>query len=448
MGEASSRILFVDSDPAVGRTFRRTVGQLQFEIDIASSAEEALALSRRISYPIVVTDMHMPDIDGFELVELLTKHNPETTFILIASDPDLRLRSNGMVDGRIVSILSKPWDPEELVATLGRALDQHQRRTRPPRGADGVDDDSLQLLLVEDNPGDALLFMRQLPAEGAVVTHTTRLRDALTLLQARSFDVIVTDLSLPDARGLDAVMRIQQAAPDITVVVMTGLDDEALALQVVECGAQDCLLKGRWQAGTLVRSLRQARERKRCALRLTDLARTDPVTGLANRSGFDQRIGAALSRARRQAQRIAVMYLDLDGFKEVNDGYGHSTGDALLKLVGERLLSVVRGYDAVARLGGDEFALLIEDIGEDIDPVEFAERVISALAEPMVVDHVCHKVTASMGVALYPESGSTGEQLLQAADQAMYVAKRRGRNRSCVHVPEGRTSDSVPPTAH
>jgi diguanylate cyclase (GGDEF)-like protein len=446
MGEVSSRILFVDADPAVGRTFRRTVGQLRFEIDVASSAEEALALSGHTSYPIVVTDMRMPGIDGFELVESLTQRNPETTFILIASDPDLRLRSNGLVDGRIVSILNKPWDPEELIATLGRALDQHQRRTRPPRGVAGVEEASLQLLLVEDNPGDALYFMRELPAQGAVVTHTTRLRDALTLLQARAFDVIVTDLSLPDARGLDAVMRLQQAAPEITVVVMTGLDDEALALQVVECGAQDCLLKGRWHAGTLVRLLRQARERKRCALRLTDLARTDPVTGLANRAGFDQRIAAALSRSRRQAQRIAVMYLDLDGFKEVNDTYGHSTGDALLKLVGERLLHVVRGYDAVARLGGDEFALLIEDIGDDIDPVEFAERVISALAEPMNVEQVCHNLTASLGIALFPESGTTGEQLLHAADQAMYMAKRRGRNRSCVHVPERR--DSVPPAAH
>lgn len=138
------------------------------------------------------------------------------------------------------------------------------------------------------------------------------------------------------------------------------------------------------------------------------------------------------------------MYLDRDGFKEVNDGYGHSTGDALLKLVGERLLSVVRGYDAVARLGGDEFALLIEDIGEDIDPVEFAERVISALAEPMVVDQVCHNVKASMGVAMYPDSGSTGEQPPLGADVPVRVAtSARTRRRAAGHAHAVVRSDSA-----
>jgi diguanylate cyclase (GGDEF)-like protein len=139
------------------------------------------------------------------------------------------------------------------------------------------------------------------------------------------------------------------------------------------------------------------------------------------------------------------MYLDLDGFKEVNDSHGHSAGDVLLKVVGTRLSSVVRDYDGVARLGGDEFALLLEDIGDDIDPVEFADRVINALAQPMLVDGATHALTASMGVALYPEAGETGEELLHAADLAMYTAKRRGRNCACVYVPVETTRGSVPP---
>jgi diguanylate cyclase (GGDEF)-like protein len=445
MGEISKRILFVDADPAVGQAFSRAVGRCRFEVDVATSAGEALALTREFVYPIVVTDLRMSDGDGVGLVERLTRCNPETSFVLIASDPELRLRSNGRVDGRIVSMLSKPWDSDELIATLGRALDLYQRRSVLPPSAGTRVELSLQLLLVEDNPGDALLFTRQLLNQSAVVTHATQLCDALALLAARSFDVIVTDLSLPDARGLDALMRLQQAAPDVTVVVLTGLDDEALALQLVECGAQDCLLKGRLDGAQLLRTLRQARERKRCATRLRDLARTDPVTGLANRNGFEQRLTAALSRARRHEQHVALMYLDLDGFKEVNDGFGHSAGDALLKVVGARLSGAVRGYDAVARLGGDEFALLIEDIEDDGAAREFAERVLCALAEPMNLHGVSHTLTASLGIALYPEAAATGEALLHAADQAMYMAKRRGRNRSCVYVSGDAAFDKCPP---
>jgi len=344
-------------------------------------------------------------------------------------------------------VLIKPWDAEQLGATLRRAMELHERRSSSPAQAGTMT--SLvptDILLVEDNPGDAHLVkthLRKVP--GAHVRHVTRLRDAIALLHERPFDTIVTDLSLPDARGLDAVMRLQEAAPDATVVVLTGLDDEALALQLVECGAQDCLLKGRIDGPRLVRSLRQARERKRCSQRLADLARTDPLTGLANRSGFNQRIGAALSRARRQDRHLAVMFLDLDGFKAVNDQYGHGAGDELLKIVGTRLSAVVRDYDAVARLGGDEFALLIEDIGDDCDPGEFAERIVNALAEPMLLGDVGHTLTASMGVAIFPDSGLSAEQLLAAADQAMYVAKRRGRNRYHVHQSEERSLESVPP---
>jgi diguanylate cyclase (GGDEF)-like protein len=444
--EVSRRLLFVENDPSVVSAFRRAVQGLRFEVDTASSAAEALRMTQTCAYPIVVTDMCMPDMDGFQLVERLTKRDPETTFVLVSADRDLRLRSNGHVDGRIVSIVSKPWDTDELLGTLKRALDLYERRTLAPREP-RPDDAGLQLLLVEDNPGDALLFMRQLPAQGAVVTHATRLKEALQQLHERTFDVIVTDLSLPDARGLDAVMRLQEAAPDVTVVVLTGLDDEALSLQLVECGAQDCLLKGRLDGQRLVRSLRQARERKRASVRLADLARTDPLTGLANRSGFNQRIGAALSRARRQERHLAVMFLDLDGFKEVNDQHGHGAGDELLKIVAARLTAVVRDYDAVARLGGDEFALLIEDIGDDCDPAEFAERIVHALAEPMLLGDTQHTLTASMGVSIFPEGGASAEQLLAAADQAMYVAKRRGRNRFHVHQSEERAQESVPPPA-
>jgi diguanylate cyclase (GGDEF)-like protein len=439
--------LFVDDDPALGPLFRRTVRQFGFDADIVRRGEDALALARKHSYPIVVTDLVVPDTDGLVLMEQISALDPQTTFVLITSSHDLRLRGTTAIDSQIASVLVKPWDAEQLEMTLRRALELHGRRSSSPSQPGTTSMMPTDILLVEDNLGDAHLVkshLRKLP--GAHVVHVTRLRDAVALLHERPFDTIVTDLSLPDARGLDAVLRLQEAAPEATVVALTALDDEALSLQVVECGAQDYLVKERVDAASLARCLRHARERKRCAQRLTELARKDSLTGLANRSGFHDRINLAVARNRRLERRFAVMFLDLDRFKEINDQYGHDVGDTVLQVIGTRLAGVVRPYDVVARLGGDEFAVLLDDLSDSGEIQTLAERIAGVFLEPIVVGEVTHELTASMGIAAFPDAGDNPAELLRCADQAMYVAKRRGRNRFHVYVADGRSgdTDSVP----
>jgi diguanylate cyclase (GGDEF)-like protein len=426
--------------------FRRTVRRFNYDADIARSGEEALALLRDNSYPIVVTDLMMPDTDGVELMEQISEIDPHTMFVLVTASHDLKLRGNSAIDGQIASVLVKPWDVEQLGATLRRALELHDRRSSSPAkmGSAGLSLMPTDILLVEDNLGDAHLvksYLRKL--QGAHVRHVTRLRDAVALLHEQPFDTILTDLSLPDARGLDAVIRLQEAAPDATVVALTALDDEALSLQVVECGAQDYLVKERVDAASLARCLRHARERKRCAQRLTELARKDPLTGLANRSGFHDRINLAAARARRLERRFAVMFLDLDCFKEINDQHGHDVGDTVLQVVGTRLAGVVRAYDVVARLGGDEFAVLLDDLGDTGETQALADRIAGVFTEPIVVGAHAYGLTASMGIAAFPDAGDSAAELLRCADQAMYVAKRRGRNRFHVYVADGRSGDAA-----
>jgi two-component system cell cycle response regulator len=446
--QSRPRVLFVDDDPALGLLFRRTVRQFSYDADIARCGEEALELARKHSYPIVVTDLTISDTDGVTLMEQISAIAPQTTFVLITGSHDLRLRGNTAIDSQIASVLLKPWDAEQLAMTLRRALELHERRSASPTQPGEISMMPTDILLVEDNLGDAHLVknhLRKLP--GAHVVHVTRLRDAVALLHERPFDTIVTDLSLPDARGLDAVVRLQEAAPEATVVALTALDDEALSLQVVECGAQDYLVKERVDAASLARCLRHARERKRCAQRLTELARKDSLTGLANRSGFHDRINLAVARNRRLERRFAVMFLDLDRFKEINDQHGHDVGDTVLQVIGTRLAGVVRPYDVVARLGGDEFAVLLDDLSDTGEIQALAERIAGVFAEPILVGEVSHELTASMGIAAFPDAGDNPAELLRCADQAMYVAKRRGRNRFHVYVADGRSgdTDSVPP---
>ncbi|MFM1892170.1 MAG: hypothetical protein RLZ44_1247, partial [Pseudomonadota bacterium] len=175
---------------------------------------------------------------------------------------------------------------------------------------------------------------------------------------------------------------------------------------------------------------------KRTEQRLSHLAHHDPLTGLPNRLLFGERLSQALSRRRRRDNRLAVLFLDLDRFKNVNDSEGHHVGDQVLKQVAARLHQCLRREDTVARLGGDEFVILAEDLDSHADAERFAHKVLDAMAEPMVIGNKRFNSACSIGIALAPEDGSSAELLLQNADTAMYRAKASGRNTLHFYTPE------------
>ncbi|OZI62699.1 diguanylate cyclase [Bordetella genomosp. 11] len=165
-------------------------------------------------------------------------------------------------------------------------------------------------------------------------------------------------------------------------------------------------------------------ERKRLIDELAYSARYDELTGLPNRRLFYDRMKSALARSRRRQSRGAVLFIDIDGFKRVNDSFGHATGDLLLKKVALRLKQCVREDDTVARLGGDEFVVLVEDIAAASDTQAIADKIRNAIATPITVDEAELRVVASIGTAVYPEHGMMPEQLVRRADEAMYLDKK------------------------
>lgn len=167
---------------------------------------------------------------------------------------------------------------------------------------------------------------------------------------------------------------------------------------------------------------------KRSEAELERLAHYDPLTSLPNRALLGAHLGHALDRAKRHGERLAVMVLDLDGFKTVNDSLGHPAGDLLLQMIASRLGAVLREEDTVARLGGDEFAIVIESLGQEANPALIAEKVIEAVAAPLDLQGHSAMVTASLGIALFPDDGGDATALLKAADTAMYASKQAGRN--------------------
>lgn len=278
----------------------------------------------------------------------------------------------------------------------------------------------MKVLVVEDSPGHAALVSAQLgdaaPGEFEVL-HAASLTEALDLLLGATVeapDVVLLDLGLPEADGLETLGQIRTAALGVPVVVLSGHDDDALAAAVVGEGAQDYLVKG-VDGRTLARSLRHSVERGRRERALARRALHDGLTGLPNRTLFYDRLRQALSRLGRTQSCLAVMFLDLDGFKQVNDQRGHAAGDMLLVDVAERLGGALRGGDTAARLGGDEFVVLAEDITGVAEAARIARRLHRKLG-----------ARASMGVAFATDPHVEPQELVRTADAAMYVAKGRG----------------------
>jgi len=417
------------------------------------------------------------------------------------------------------------------------------------------------LLLVEDNPLDARLLREMFTEQGSHdtdFTHVECMSDAEKLLSERTFDIILLDLGLPDTQGLGAVRRAHAAAPHLPLVVITGLDDESLAAQALQEGAQDYLIKGQIDARSLKRALRYAMERKfmeealfvekeraqvtlncigdavvctdisgnltflnlvaekmtgwprqqaagrpmaevfrildaksrqtipnpmemavgqnrtvhlpaNCilihrdgfeipiedsvspihdreghatgavivfrdvsaaramALQMTHSAQHDFLTGLPNRMLFNDRVSQAVVLAPRHMKNVAVLFLDLDGFKHINDSLGHPIGDKLLQSIAKRLVDCVRDSDTVSRQGGDEFVVLLSEVEQSEDASITASRMLRAVAGAHSIDQHDLHVTASIGVSVYPDDGLDAETLIKNADTAMYQAKENGR---------------------
>ncbi len=417
------------------------------------------------------------------------------------------------------------------------------------------------LLLIEDNPGDARLFREMFSEHGthtAKLTHATHMGEAEKCLAEHVFDLILLDLGLPDAQGLVAVRRAHAAAPRIALVVLSGTDDESLAAQAMQEGAQDYLVKGHIEPHMLLRALRYAVERKimeealfvekeraqvtlncigdavictdiwgnitflnlvaekmtgwprqeaagrpmaeafrildatsrniipnpmdmavghdrtvhlplNCilirrdgfeipiedsvapihdreglatgavivfrdvsaaramALQLAHAAEHDFLTGLPNRMLLNDRVNQAIILAPRHFKKVALLFLDLDGFKHINDSLGHPIGDKLLQSVAKRLVNCVRGADTVSRQGGDEFVVLLSEVGQSEDPAITALRLLHAVAEAHSIDQHDLHITTSIGVSVYPDDGQDAETLIKNADTAMYQAKENGR---------------------
>jgi diguanylate cyclase (GGDEF)-like protein len=287
----------------------------------------------------------------------------------------------------------------------------------------------LRLLQVEDTEDDAALVARTLSRAGYAVL-ATRVDTAAALrheLDGKEWDLVIADYTMPNFSGTKALDIVRERHGDVPFIFVSGTIGEDTAVAAMRTGAHDYIMKGNLArlVPAVERELREAavrRERQLATQRVAYLAYHDSLTDLPNRALFHDRLQQAILRTHRDEKGLALLLIDLDGFKEINDALGHHAGDIVLQEVATRLRGTLRASDTVARLGGDEFAVLLP--ATDVNRAELAARkVLHDLEHPFIVDGRPLMVSASIGIAGTPIHASTGDELLQKADSAMYLAK-------------------------
>lgn len=291
------------------------------------------------------------------------------------------------------------------------------------------------ILIVDDQKANVLLLEQMLKGAGyAHITSTMDPHAVSNLHRENHYDLILLDLQMPGMDGFQVMENLKEIDTDGYLPVLAVTAQPAHKLRALKGGAKDFVSKPFDLSEVLmrvhnmleVRLLHEAARNHSKVLEL--LALNDPLTGLANRRLLDDRMSMALVHARRNESAMAVVYLDLDGFKQINDTLGHGAGDLLLKMVAERLQETVREEDTVARLGGDEFILALWSVSGRDYAAKAALRAIEAVSQSYDIEGKVVRITTSAGVSIYPEHGEDAETLIKCADLALYEAKRAGKN--------------------
>jgi diguanylate cyclase (GGDEF)-like protein len=291
------------------------------------------------------------------------------------------------------------------------------------------------ILIVDDQEANVQLLEQMLGEAG--YRHTTSMMDphaVCALHRANHYDLILLDLQMPGMDGFQVMEGLKEIKTDAYLPVLVITAQPGHRLRALASGAKDFISKplDLMEAKTRIHNMLEVRllykQLEHSNRALQSLALHDALTGLPNRRLLMDRLSLAIAHARRNKCAMAVMYLDLDGFKQINDTLGHDAGDTLLGMVAARLVAAVRQEDTVARVGGDEFVIALWELRRGDEVAKLASKVIQAVSQPYSVQGRGVSITVSVGVSIYPTHGEDVETLMKNADLALYEAKRAGKN--------------------
>jgi len=406
-----------------------------WQLRCVNSGENALRCLLQEDISLVLLDVQMPEMDGYEVAALM-RSNPRTRYTPIifisaishTQDSVLRGYSNGAVD-----FILKPFDSAILRHKIHNLLAYENNRRELQRLSQQLERERAFNASILANAAEGIVVVGE---DGNIQYANPAMANMLSCapenLLGRAFGTLFAAPENAD-NWQQSAFYSQWRSGKICRLDETQLHTSDGNTLPVTLSCAPLPLPQR-AVVVILRDISVERELHR---RLEALTITDPLTGLLNRRGFYQALETALARIQRhQGRHLAVIYLDLDGFKRINDSLGHESGDELLRRVAKQIKSGLRSYDALARLGGDEFTVLLDSLYTCSDAARVAEKIMQRIEAGQRINGVDFSLSASVGIACWPECGHDVESLLRAADMAMYEAKRNGRQQYHFYSPQ------------
>jgi diguanylate cyclase (GGDEF)-like protein/PAS domain S-box-containing protein len=429
-------ILIVDDEPRFRSAYMELLSGKNRSIEECSSGREALLRLNRRDIDVVVLDLKLPDIGGIEIMDWLTRNHVATSVVVFSADESVDSAIHALRHGAF-EFIRKHCDPDELIEAVDRAL--RRRRMEQEHAlmtARLEQSERLHRFLVEQSPD----LIYTLDSDGYFIFVNGRVESLLGYtreeLIGQHYSIIVHEDDVEQARYAFNERRIGERATNNFEVrlrnkhygvrhfesrmVVAILSSQGIYAREGEASQQHFM-------GTSGVA-RDITERKRAEEMIAFQAFHDLLTGLPNRTLFEDRLQLSITQAKRRDQRLGVMFIDIDRFKLINDTYGHHEGDLLLKEFAHRVRQCLRSGDTLARQGGDEFTILLPDITSREDVVTIAKKMLTELKRPFTVAERDFLATVSIGIAVYPDDGDTPETLIRNADIAMYQTKAQGKN--------------------
>lgn len=432
-GRADAAILLVEDDADLLDSLAALVAGHGYRPDTALGGRQALEMLAGRRYDVMLLDLVMPDVSGQEVLERAATGNLCGKVIVVSGDPSFAGVKHALRCGAF-DFVKKPYEGVELIATLESALQRCRQEAEAAAAERRIENsESLHRFMVDNSPDLVYLLDRN----GCFTFLNDRVETLLGYrreeLLGRHYSEIVEPEHLESARRtFDERRTGQRATHNVELKLKNRLrqggprrfQEQGVWVELTAMGVyEDPRERTREGFVGSYGTARDISERKESEEAINFQAYHDLLTRLPNRALLRDRLTLAIAQAERSKRKLAVMFLDLDHFKEVNDNLGHSMGDRLLKAVASRLQGCLRSGDTLSRFGGDEFMLLLPEIRSRDDVVVIADKILDRLSAPFSIDGHQLFVGASIGIAMYPEAGNREEALIQSADIAMYDVK-------------------------